>query len=98
MGLAHADSDDAAGGGCEQGDRPDSRRGVDEVGDDAGDESTDGEPGVAPQAIDADGGGAPAGMGDVSDRAVELGINFLDTTDAYTASSHRQLTMAASIH
>jgi len=51
----------------EDGDDP--NRGLDavEVGEDTGEQRPDGEPAVAPQPVDADGLGPPAGVRDIAD-------------------------------
>src|SRR5688572_33294535 len=58
--------DDAARSG-EGGDDGDRAPQTDEVGGDAGDEGADGVAAVAPEPVDADGGGSPGGGGDVAD-------------------------------
>jgi hypothetical protein len=46
-----------------------------EVGEDAGEERADGEAAVAPEPVDADGAGAPAGVGDVADGGEQGGVD-----------------------
>jgi hypothetical protein len=71
----HADEDHDARRRGERRDGVD--RGFDggEVGDDAGEEGADGEAAVAPEPVDADGSGAPGGVGDVADRGEQGGVD-----------------------
>ncbi len=75
MGFVHPRQDHEAGRCSEGGDGVDRRFDGGEVGEDAGEEGADGEAAVAPQAVDADGAGAPGGVGDVADRGEEGGVD-----------------------
>src|SRR6266542_2594516 len=67
VGFVHANRGEDAGGGGEGGDGGGGGADAVGVGEDAGEQGADGEATVAPQAVDADGAGAPGGMCDVAD-------------------------------
>lgn len=73
LGLVHPHGDDHSGEGGQRGDDADGRADPVEVGEDPGEHGTDGEAAVAPQAVGADGAGAPRGVGDVADRSEQVG-------------------------
>ena len=61
--------------GGERGDGPDRGGDAEGVGDDAGEDRADGEAAVAPEPVDADGAGAPVGVGDVADRGEQRRVD-----------------------
>src|SRR6266568_3912203 len=67
MCLVHADPGEDPGGGGEGGDGVGGGADALGVGEDPGEQRADGEAAVAPQPVDADGAGAPGGVGDVAD-------------------------------
>lgn len=75
VGFTHANHDHDAGHGGERSDGVDGGLDGDEVGDDPGDERADGEPAVTPEALDANGTGSPAGVGDVTDGGEQGGVD-----------------------
>jgi hypothetical protein len=67
VGLIHADHHDEAGERGQDGHRPDGGGQSQHVGHHAGEEGANCEAAVTPEAVDADRGGSPAGMGHVAD-------------------------------
>jgi O-acetylserine/cysteine efflux transporter len=66
-GLVHAHGDDEPGRGGERRDHPDGREDAERVGDPAGEQRADGEPAVAPQAVDPYRPSPPRRVRDVAD-------------------------------
>ena len=73
--VLHSSRHDQARHRSERGDDEDRGLFVDGIRDDADDDTAHGVAEVAPEAIDADGGRAPGGVGAVADRGDECGID-----------------------
>ena len=67
MGFGEESSGDQAAGSGQGGDGQDGTAQADDVRGDAGDQGADGVAAVSPEAVDADGGRPPAGVGDIPD-------------------------------
>src|SRR2546423_4479729 len=75
VGLVHPRPGEQAGGGGERGDHGGGGADAVGVGEYTGEQGADGEAAVAPQSVDANGAGAPGGVGDVADGGEQGGVD-----------------------
>src|SRR5437763_2146806 len=75
VGLVHPRPGEQAGGGGERGDHGGGGADAVGVGEYTGEQGADGEAAVAPQPVDANGAGAPGGVGDVADGGEQGGVD-----------------------